>query len=100
MHERLRAFRFRYGRGGGAPVWHSHQRCLRLDPPLDLPDGLRLNVSQTFPLHSGGIPSPQLGIAPHLWAPRRLSDLRSGEDTALRAAIVWLKSTDVLPARF
>jgi C-terminal processing protease CtpA/Prc len=68
--------------------------------PLDLPGGLRLNVSQTFPLHSGGIPSPQLGIAPHLWASRRLSDLRTGQDTALRAALVWLKSADPLPARF
>src|ERR1017187_1129067 len=66
---------------------------------LDLPGGLRLNVSQTFPLRTGGIPSPQLGIAPHLWAPRKLSDLRAGQDTALRAALDWLKSADPLPAR-
>jgi hypothetical protein len=44
------------------------------------------------PLHSGGIPSPLLGIAPHLWAPRTLADLQAGEDTALRAALRWIKA--------
>jgi C-terminal processing protease CtpA/Prc len=68
--------------------------------PVELPDGLRVNVSQTFPLHTGGIPSQQLGIAPHLWAPRKLTDLRAGQDTALQAALLWIKSTDPLPVRF
>jgi C-terminal processing protease CtpA/Prc len=66
---------------------------------VDLPGGARLNVSRTFPLHTGGIPSPQLGMAPHLWAPRTLADLRAGEDTALRAALRWVKSKDPLPSR-
>ncbi|HEV2320368.1 MAG TPA: S41 family peptidase [Verrucomicrobiae bacterium] len=67
--------------------------------PVTLPGGLRLNVSETFPLHAGGLPSPLLGIAPHLWAPRTLGDLRAGKDTGLLAAIQWLKSDAPLPAR-
>ena len=65
-----------------------------------LPGGARVNVSQTFPLHAGGIPSPQLGIAPHIWAPRTLADLRAGNDTALVAALAWLRSNNPLPVRF
>lgn len=66
---------------------------------VDLGSGVRLNVSQTLPIHTGGIPSPDLGIAPHLWAPRRLEDLRAGRDTALEAALGWIKSQAPLPAR-
>lgn len=65
-----------------------------------LPGGARVNVSRTLPLHTGGIPSPELGIAPHIWAPRTLTDLRAGKDTALVAALAWLKSNDPLPVRF
>jgi len=64
-----------------------------------LPGGVRLNISRTFPVHTGGIPSPQLGIAPHVWAPRTLADVRAGTDTALRAALGWVKSRDPLPPR-
>jgi C-terminal processing protease CtpA/Prc len=67
--------------------------------PVDLPEGARVFVSQTFPLHTGGIPSPQLGIAPHVWAARNLADVRAGEDTALRAALKWVNSRAPLPAR-
>jgi carboxyl-terminal processing protease len=66
---------------------------------VELPEGLRLNVSQTFPLHTAGIPSPMLGIAPHIWAPRMLAELRLGKDTALTAALTWLKSREAVPAR-
>ena len=66
---------------------------------VELPGGTRLNVSRTFPLHSGGIPSPGLGMAPHLWAPRNLADLRAGQDTALRAASAWLQTSAPLPPR-
>jgi carboxyl-terminal processing protease len=66
---------------------------------VQLPGGARLNISRTFPFHTGGIPSPQLGIAPHLWAPRTLADVRAGEDTALKAALRWIKSNDPLPLR-
>jgi C-terminal processing protease CtpA/Prc len=66
---------------------------------VQLPGGVRLNISRTFPFHTGGIPSPQLGIAPHLWAPRTLADVRAGEDTALKAALRWVKSKDPLPLR-
>jgi C-terminal processing protease CtpA/Prc len=65
---------------------------------VELPGGARLSVSRTFPLH-GGIPSPQLGMAPYIWAPRKLADLRAGRDTALRAALAWLNSSDPLPPR-
>ena len=67
---------------------------------VQLPGGAALNVSQTFPLHTGGIPSPELGIAPHLWAMRTLPDLQAGADTALRAGLAWLNSTAPLPVRF
>ena len=66
---------------------------------IQLAEGVRLNVSQTFPLHTAGIPSPQLGIAPHLWALQTLDDLRGGKDTALEKAIGWIKSPDPLPTR-
>jgi len=68
--------------------------------PVQLPEGgVRVNVSQTFPLHTGGIPSPELGMAPHIWAPRALADLRSGKDTALTAALQWVRGTEPLPVR-
>ena len=66
---------------------------------VELPGGARLQVSRTFPLHAGGVPSPQFGIVPHLWTPRTLADLQAGEDTALRAARRWVKSIEPLPAR-
>jgi carboxyl-terminal processing protease len=66
---------------------------------VQLPGGARLNVSQTIPIHTGGVPSPQLGIAPHLWAPRTLADVIAGEDTALRAALRWIKSNEPVPPR-
>ena len=66
---------------------------------VELPGGAHLFVSRTFPLHSGGIPSPQLGMAPHIWAPRNLADLRAGQDTTLRAALAWLNSSAPLPPR-
>jgi hypothetical protein len=60
---------------------------------------VRLNVSRTLPLHTGGIPSPQLGMAPHIWAPHSLEDLRGGRDAALAAALAWLRSNEPLPVR-
>jgi hypothetical protein len=67
--------------------------------PVELGGGVRLFISRTFPIHSGGIPSPQLGIAPHLWVLPTLDDLRAGKDAALAAAIAWVSSTDPLPVR-
>ena len=67
---------------------------------VELPGGASLNVSRTFPLHTGGIPSPQLGIAPHLWAERTLRDLTAGQDTALKAALAWVRNKAALPTRF
>jgi carboxyl-terminal processing protease len=67
--------------------------------PVELSNGVRVNVSQTFPLHTGGIPSPELGMAPHLWAPRTLADLRSGQDTVLQAALRWVRGSEPLPVR-
>ncbi|MBI5693319.1 MAG: hypothetical protein HZC55_24840 [Verrucomicrobia bacterium] len=66
---------------------------------VELPGGVRLNVSRTYPLHTGGIPSPLLGIPPHLWAPRTLADVRAGRDTALAAALRWVQGTAPLPLR-
>jgi C-terminal processing protease CtpA/Prc len=67
--------------------------------PLNLPGGARLNSSQTFPLHTGGMPSPLMGIAPHIYAHRTLADLEAGKDTALLAALRWVKSDDHVPER-
>jgi len=66
---------------------------------VELPGGLRLDVARTFPLLTGGVPCPQFGVAPHLWAPRTLDDVRVGKDTALRAALGWIKGKDPLPRR-
>jgi carboxyl-terminal processing protease len=68
--------------------------------PMSLPHGARVNVSRTFPLHTGGIPSPLLGIAPHIWAPRDLVGLQQGADAAGVAAARWLKSSYPRPPRF
>jgi C-terminal processing protease CtpA/Prc len=67
---------------------------------VELSGGATLYVSQTFPLHTGGIASPLLGIAPHRWAIRTLADLRMGQDTALRAAMEWVNGREPLPVRF
>lgn len=66
---------------------------------VPLPSGATLYVSQTFPLHTGGIPSPLLGIAPNLWAVPTLADLRAGEDTALRDALGWVAGSGLAPVR-
>jgi C-terminal processing protease CtpA/Prc len=66
---------------------------------IELPAGLRLTVSRTFPLHSGGVPSPQFGLAPHLWTPKTLTDLRAERDAALQAALRWIRSNEALPRR-
>ena len=67
--------------------------------PVDLPGGAKLHVARTYPLHTGGVPSPLLGIPPHLWAPRTLADVRAGQDTALEAALRWVQSSEPLPLR-
>lgn len=67
--------------------------------PINLPGGARLNSSQTFPLHTGGMPSPLMGIAPHIYAHRTLADLQDGKDTALLAAAHWIKSEAPVPER-
>jgi carboxyl-terminal processing protease len=64
----------------------------------DLGDGVRLYVSETFPLH-GGIPSPQVGIAPHVWVLPAIDDLRAGRDVTMSAAVEWVKSGAGLPVR-
>jgi C-terminal processing protease CtpA/Prc len=66
---------------------------------VELPGGAKLHVARTYPLHTGGVPSPLLGIPPHLWAPRTLEDVRAGRDTALEAALRWVRSSAPLPLR-
>jgi carboxyl-terminal processing protease len=66
---------------------------------VELPGGASVNVSRTFPLHTGGAPSPLLGMVPHLWQPPGVADLRAGRDSALRAGVAWLRSGQPLPAR-
>jgi carboxyl-terminal processing protease len=67
--------------------------------PVELSGGARLYVSRTLPLHTGGVPSPMLGIVPHLWLPPTLPDLRAGRDAALTNAVEWVRSDAPLPAR-
>jgi C-terminal processing protease CtpA/Prc len=67
--------------------------------PINLPGGARLNSSQTFPLHTGGMPSPLMGIAPHIYAHRTLAELQAAKDTALLVAVRWVKSSDPIPER-
>ncbi len=56
---------------------------------IDLPAGVTLRCSLTFPLH-GKMPSPLHGIEPHHLATPTIEDLRAGRDTVLEKAIALL----------
>jgi hypothetical protein len=56
---------------------------------IDLPAGVTLRCSLTFPLH-GKVPSPLHGIEPHHLATPTIEDLRAGCDTVLEKAIALL----------
>ena len=53
---------------------------------IDLPAGVKLSCSLTFPLH-GKVPSPLNGIQPHHLVMPTIDDLRQGRDTLLEKAI-------------
>ena len=52
---------------------------------IELPCGVTLGCSLTFPLH-GKMPSPLHGIEPHYLVEPTLDDIRSGRDTILQKA--------------
>ncbi|MGE5295452.1 MAG: S41 family peptidase [Solirubrobacterales bacterium] len=56
---------------------------------IDLPAGVTLHCSLTFPLH-GKMPSPLHGIEPHHLVTPTIEDLRAGRDTVLEKAIALL----------
>lgn len=67
-------------------------------------DGLTANefalpIPSCTTAQCGGMPSPLMGIAPHIYVHRTLADLESGKDTALLAALRWVKSHDPVPER-
>ncbi len=64
----------------GACGWSNH---------IDLPAGVSLRCSLTFPLH-GKIPSPMSGIPPHRLVTPTIEDIRAGRDTILEDAIAYL----------
>jgi C-terminal processing protease CtpA/Prc len=57
---------------------------------IDLPAGVSLRCSLTFPLH-GKVPSPLHGIEPHHLVTPTIADLRAGRDTVLEKALELLK---------
>jgi hypothetical protein len=57
---------------------------------VDLPGGVTLRCSLTFPLH-GKVPSPLHGIAPHHLVTPTIADVRAGRDTVLEKAIELLQ---------
>ncbi len=56
---------------------------------IDLPAGVTLHCSLTFPLH-GKMPSPLHGIEPHHLVTPIIGDIRAGRDTVLEKAIALL----------
>ncbi|HNS22856.1 MAG TPA: S41 family peptidase [Sedimentisphaerales bacterium] len=56
---------------------------------IDLPAGVTLRCSLTFPLH-GKMPSPLHGIEPHHLVTPTIADIRAGRDTVLERAILLL----------
>jgi len=52
---------------------------------IDLPAGVSLRCSLTFPLH-GKVPSPLNGIPPHYLVEPTIDDIRSGRDPILEKA--------------
>ncbi len=56
---------------------------------IDLPGGVTLRCSLTFPLH-GKVPSPLHGIEPHHLVLPTIEDIRTGRDTVLEEAITLL----------
>lgn len=56
---------------------------------IDLPAGVTLRCSLTFPLH-GKVPSPMGGIEPHRLVTPTIEDIRSGRDAVLEDAIMLL----------
>jgi hypothetical protein len=57
---------------------------------IDLPAGVALHCSLTFPLH-GKVPSPLHGIEPHHLVTPTIADIRTGRDTVLEKTIELLK---------
>jgi hypothetical protein len=53
---------------------------------IDLPGGVTLRCSLTFPLH-GKVPSPLHGIEPHHLVTPTIADIRTGRDTVLEKAL-------------
>jgi carboxyl-terminal processing protease len=53
---------------------------------IELPVGVRLSCSLTFPLH-GKVPSPLNGMQPHHLVLPAIDDLRDGRDTVLEEAV-------------
>lgn len=56
---------------------------------IDLPGGVSLRCSLTFPLH-GKMPSPLHGIEPHHLVEPTIEDIRTGRDTLLEKALIFL----------
>ncbi len=56
---------------------------------IDLPGGVSLRCSLTFPLH-GKMPSPLHGMEPHHLVEPTLEDIRTGSDTVLETALALL----------
>jgi C-terminal processing protease CtpA/Prc len=52
----------------------------------DLPGGVTLRCSLTFPLH-GKVPSPLHGMEPHIWALPTIEDIKKGNDYVLEKAL-------------
>lgn len=66
---------------------------------IPLSCGATLICSRGFPIDggTGGDPSPLHGTEPHLWVAPTKADLRAGQDTALNAALDWLRSGESIP---
>jgi C-terminal processing protease CtpA/Prc len=66
---------------------------------IKLPGNAKVRVCTTVCLNTCGLPSPLIGIAPHLRKPRTCDAIRNGRDDALLAALEWVKGMQSRPPR-
>lgn len=59
---------------------------------IDLPVGVKLRCSLTFPIH-GKVPSPLNGMPPHHLVMPTIEDIRAGRDTVLERAVSLLNGS-------
>lgn len=66
---------------------------------VNLPDGTQVAISRALGIRANGVVFEGHGIPPHVYAPLKLEDLRSGRDLAMEIAREWIASAKDVPSR-